>query len=583
MAGKGTAPSPLAPTLLGVNDKANYGLARLGVLDEAQATAKLDALEADLHDMQERIAAAPSEIQNADEGVLGPMGEPLPNQAANSGVLTMPQQVEPVTDREIIAWKARAYDFLHNELKVRADLMPQREQDMIDRGRDIASRLSAPVQLSADADPAAQDAVARIQDLGYKLVHGADIGHSHIGANPLVVMDGALTHTRKIAEGMGISPDLVANSSLGAHTFSDALTRIQKGIEDGNIHVVGGADAGTIMALLQREGYVDTGNRIKSSIAHMTGAVTDADVAEKVANMRGTVTGMSEAQLERAARAELENELNGVFMPADLPRTKVTAALQDGAKLQEQAPALAEHTVGMARLKAETNLVDSSGNPVTIPGRLDPEEAVRRAESLGVVTDQRSAEYVFDAIRAAQAAPGWYQLGASKLDYLFRRSMGFAGKSTLGRTAAGAVIGGAAGAIVNPSDVAKGDFHNVIVGGTSGAVLAGTGGLGFYHGGGDALGWAMANMPNRYKQIVNNARFTLSPYFSVRRVAKSAAKMVLNGIPATFMPLHSLQNSGELDDATAFLRKIRPGWVIEKSCIRDTHASCNSSRLISRP
>jgi hypothetical protein len=92
-------------------------------------------------------------------------------------------------------------------------------------------------------------------------------------------------------------------------------------------------------------------------------------------------------------------------------------------------------------------------------------------------------------------------------------------------------------------------------------------GFGFSHGGflfrnAQPL-YNMVNLwPNRYVQVRNALRFTASPLFDERRLAKQDYKMSLEGVRPVFNPLQRLTENGELPQATAMWSKIsgaKPG------------------------
>jgi hypothetical protein len=75
-----------------------------------------------------------------------------------------------------------------------------------------------------------------------------------------------------------------------------------------------------------------------------------------------------------------------------------------------------------------------------------------------------------------------------------------------------------------------------------------------------SLGRWIENLPSQYIRFRNQARFTLSPFFSGRRLVKAIVKTNLDGVPMTFTPMHSLQKAGITDEAFRILNRAVPEW-----------------------
>jgi hypothetical protein len=74
------------------------------------------------------------------------------------------------------------------------------------------------------------------------------------------------------------------------------------------------------------------------------------------------------------------------------------------------------------------------------------------------------------------------------------------------------------------------------------------------------LGRAIENLPSRFIRLRNQARFTLSPFFSARRLIKATVKTSLDGVPVSFWPLHTLMKMGVRSEALHILDRVMPEW-----------------------
>lgn len=70
------------------------------------------------------------------------------------------------------------------------------------------------------------------------------------------------------------------------------------------------------------------------------------------------------------------------------------------------------------------------------------------------------------------------------------------------------------------------------------------------------LPFAVSSLPTVYARLRDNWRFTLSPYFDLRRVAKTNVKMAVDGVVPTVHPVAELRRTGSFDTAHAKLDQL---------------------------
>jgi hypothetical protein len=424
-------------------------------------------------------------------------------------------------------WNQRVNDYLFDTFHVAGHRMPATAGDKLDAARAFAKRLAVEVELGDNAPDELVAAVEHLDDLGYKLVSGRDIGHMHVRSGPLMELDGALTTRRRIAEWAGLNPDMAANADVGAARTVGIRHAIQDLIDTGVLPQIPYWDADTYIAFMRRRGVIDDSpGPIRGALYSLfqrvhTKAGRDFDVEGKLAELRSETFGLTEPQLRRLARQDAAAEITKALQLRDIPRKRFVDAFTDPEKFE----------------------------------RFAPESHARQADELGIpwtdvgVLNEKQANALYRAVVKGSAAPGTYQLGASRLEDLFRASMGFAGKGVIRRTAGGAVVGGTVGALSNPNALLEGDLTDV----EKGAALGAAGAL-------ITKGDVFANLPNRLVQIRNEARFELSPYFSLRRVAKTNVKMILEDVPPTVNPIATMRNAGTLAHDREVLAEVLPEY-----------------------
>lgn len=137
------------------------------------------------------------------------------------------------------------------------------------------------------------------------------------------------------------------------------------------------------------------------------------------------------------------------------------------------------------------------------------------------------------------------EAGWSQFDNLVRAATGYVGGNWSEQMRGGALIGGVAGGAYGA--IAEDDMgswaRDVALGMGVGALSSRGLGVAADREAAWAVGvqGALANSSNAIRTMMQDLRFSLSPTFSIRRLSKTNYKMGLEGIDPTFRPLHSLE------------------------------------------
>lgn len=464
--------------LNGVTDPGKFGIARLGTATRQDAYRTIHNLQTEWDDISARIAA-PTSPAALDTRLPG------------------------VDLSEIHAWDRKTRDFLYRELGIDATQIPEAGAEKLDAARDAANHLAVDIIPHPDAPPELTAALRQLADLGYKPVSGTNIGHIITGASPVDTLEGPLTWQRRLAEHIGLNPNVYPNRTISQTRTTGIINAVNDAVHTGKVVLPPYWDANTVVAALQKDGFIDEApGVIRGAVMHLF------RTPERVA-------AANHIDVEAAAA-----ELNHALMPRDIPRGRFVDAFTDGAHFGEHFPAT----------QAANNAIPHELESVL--GDFPPMSRV-------------SAENLYAAIvKGSSDVPG-YQLGAQRLEELFRSSLGFAGKGVQYRAGLGALVGAGAAYSVSPDDLT-----GVLAGAGTGATLAALGG--------DKLGWAMANLPNRLIQLRNEFRFELDPWFSLRRIAKVNAKLAVENITPTLNPLKAMQEGGTLNSDREVLTRVQP-------------------------
>lgn len=494
---------------------ATLGLARSTSLTKQSAARLVDSLQAEFNGLETRAQAA----SEADVYDMNDLVDPATRAAAKANA--------PSFD-EYNHLELKVRDLLHKEFNVDGLQMPHTLPEKIAKLDEFSKGLASdihPAMIGGEIPREVTVAIRQLNAMGYKLVQGTDIGWLHAGENQLDLFDGALTTRRKLVEAVGLSPDNHGSLPIGTYRRSGIRNAINALVELGKVVLPDAWTPDTLLAYLERKGVVDnTPGGLFRAAANLHVPKAAIDEVKRIAVAEGRNIGTADA------RAEAINEMLRALQVRDIPRKRFIEALTNPVSFAEHDPE-AQAIMAGDRLASDVA-------PFTV----------------------RQANELYRAVVKGSAAPKAYLLGMSRVDDLMRASMGFAGSGVAGRVVAGAGIGAASGAIA----ALKGDhpelsdvLDDALKGAAAGGVVAA---LSRERG-----GWAIANMPNRLVQLRNDLRFTLSPAFSFRRIAKTNVKLNLEGIAGTVDPLGAMEKAGTLAQDRARLRDVLPGFYNEVS------------------
>lgn len=498
-------------------EASKVGIARVDTLTKDDANWIADKFQAE-HD---RLQGQAREAQRATyEASLG-NGPIDPDMLAGLGA--------SVEDTQDLEQSVRAV--LFSEFGIASHKMPQDLQGRIDKIRELGGGLAADAtELDGYTarSPELQRALDRIEGRGYKVVIGKGIGRMAFTENQLDLMKDPLTWQRKVAGRMGLTPEIHSNRTIASFRRAGIRQAIQDLVDADKIRLPNSWTPDTVLDYLERKDILDR----RMSIGGFSLPVRVPKSAIREAEQVLIAEGVAPEQAAQFAKSYAESEVLNALQVRDVPRKRVVEALTSPEKFgryDEEAQAIA----------AEAGIHDW--------GEMAP-------------FTREEANRIYKAVVKGSAAPKAYMLGAQRLDDLFRASMGFAGEGLAKRAAAGAVLGTAGGLIagVKSGDHSLDHMTKLILEGAgAGTVIAAAGG--------DELGWKIANLPNWVGQVRNDLRFTLSPYFSFRRIAKTNVKLALEGVSPTLHPLAAMENAGTLAEDRARLRDVLPAAYNEIS------------------
>lgn len=439
------------------------GIAGRGTLTRQAANRQIDDFEQRWNDLQNRSNVSTDDMNTAEAAAA--------------------RAARPTFD-EYHQLQSEMGDYLYRKMGVVGDQMPHRGQDMIDAMRAHTDLLATEVFVHPDAPQALQDAVAALNGKGYKLVSGTDIGHTIAGTfEPIDTISNALTFPRRVAEKLGINPTAVPDANLATHRWLGMVNRVQDSVQAGRVSMPPYSDPVTVLAYLRKEGVIEEGRSGLVTAAQTFGArriAKDLDISiEDARKIMDTPV-----QLRDTARAKIVDALSGPT---------------SGRRWAEQMPGPMAETLRSDPAAFERAFLeaDAKGAPLR---DFHPAPFTRA-----------QAEQIYRDIVRGTSDPGAYMLGASKIDDLFRASLGFAGRGV----------------------------------------------------GNNPLGWAVANLPNKLIQLRNELRFDLSPAFSFRRWFKINVKLAAEGIEPVWDPIKAMRSAGTFDEDLATLERVRPSYKYE--------------------
>lgn len=405
--------------------------------------------------------------------------------------------------------------------------VPHRGQDFIDLFSEHSKMLASKVTVHPDAPHWVHDAVAAMEADGYKPVWGTGIGH-HLIQNPIAdttALEGQLGWGRRLTERIGLNPRLIDDRHIASRRWTGMVNELNALHQKlGRNPFPPGADATTILSFLRHEGVIEEGRGAWVSTLQGFGARKVAKDLEVPLSEARSIMDVP-IQLRDVARKKIVEALSGKTSAEKWAEFAPGSSAQIGRDLQGM-PDLVNETAWAAIRRGSVHM--------DVP-----------------LMSRKDAELVYQAIVKGSSAPEAYMVGASKLEDLFRASMGFAGTSRAKR----AVLGGAAGAVVGASSAAAAGANPV-----EGLVIGGLAGAGATQVG-ENTGFAIANLPNRLVQLRNDLRFDLSPAFSMRRLFKMNVKLAADGIEPVWNPAKVMRETGTWDDSMAAYARVRPQFV----------------------
>lgn len=446
-----------------------------------------------------------------------------------------------------------------------------RFNQLVTYGREQAKTLAREVPLAPDAPPELREAVQKLNDGGYKLVNGTDIGHDLIDHNIIEATGGQQDALRAAADRVGLKWEPTAQTTINMrykNNLLDELTKLTG--PEGRVESIPGFDARTYSAAMRGIAEDEPTAAIKGAVRATTQKASDAlgrffgvedpggRLAEQAARVRKIADAnpnLSQADVENLVNAQMMQDANQMHGFQNASRTNMVKKLMDPAYLEQVAP-------DTAALIRETH-----GGELT----------------RGIAADEDEANQLFRATIRARTKIPTSMVGLEHFENMLRSSMGFAGDGSFNvgahefqipggaagaRFVGGTTLGVAGGIIAGPKDSPEAYLKDALVGGAVG----GTAALAIGHAVGpvnaDRFGWAMANLPNKLVTARNDWRFALSPMFSLRRQVKTTLKVSLNGdVTPTFRPVTTLKHmDGGLDAGYDTLNRIRPelqnvrGW-----------------------
>jgi hypothetical protein len=345
------------------------------------------------------------------------------------------------------------------------------EIPLIERMRDYARGLGAPIHLAVDAPKELRDAVERMKADGYQLWHGTDIGH-HLYSTDVPLSLGAqgISKGRKIVEHLGGNPEHYASTDIAAYRRDALRVELDAAMKDGRLPAPPFMTADNLITRIRSMANDN------ATLGPLKGAVFEATQAWR----KTLVQAQAQAQGKTPPEviAQMKNELAEYHDLRAIPRAEVHRILVSTEDLP-YATALSREVQGEDHLPLFT-----------------PEQADLVHQLI---------------IKAASRTPA-RMIGLSRLDDLIRAGFGLGGQDW----------GGPIGQM------------------------------------GTRIGNRAALVGNKYGQLRDNFRFTMSPSFSARRVTKTRIKLQVAGIDSTATPVKDLLESNSYEDAHRFYAKLFP-------------------------
>lgn len=263
---------------------------------------------------------------------------------------------------------------------------------------DHAEQLATEVHIPGDAPSALHAAVKDLNDRGYKLVFGTDIGHIFRNDLPPVdVMTGAVTRARKVVSKLGLNPERFTDLQIGSAASIDVLTELQKVLDRARPgEVPPGYDARSLVRDLHNHDLLHPG-------PHDIGGIKGAAWGAVAPARKRTVefTAAQQGKTVEEVEKELRSDVMGYMSLRDLPEKKIVEVLTR------------THDVPWT-------------TEVALRGGDDGLEVPLMSEQM--------ARRLAKAVRVGYTKRPSYMIGAAKLEDIARGGVGPLGKSTRDHT-----------------------------------------------------------------------------------------------------------------------------------------------------
>ena len=364
-------------------------------------------------------------LPNQDKLILPGTGEPPGGQVASLGLMRKDNLDAAQAMAQLARFRTRLEDpaltigkankiesdlreFLFREFGMDAKKIPGTPADALDKAEDYARHnMAGPVTLAADAPPMLADAVSAINALGYKLVHGTDIGWRHVPQAPLDVLSAPRTRLRKLIEAIGLNPEAHPTADVSFWKYQGMRNAIQRLIDRGQITLPPYHTADSLLAHLWDGDAIDLSPDIVTRGVYNTvgRAARHGQVQDAIPIIQASGRAAAAGDARKVAVGDMENDLSRSLGLENIPRRSVVKALTSPDSVPKALAAEYDH--------------------------LESTEGVRPQ-----FMTTKDANKVYRAIVQGAASPPAYLLGLSKLDALARTgfgSMGFLGDAVPGK------------------------------------------------------------------------------------------------------------------------------------------------------
>jgi hypothetical protein len=379
-------------------------------------------------------------------------------------------------------------------------VMAGRPDRMLEILEGRSKTLAAEVHLAKDAPQELVDAFAKIRSQGYRVTVGTDIGHAfRSNLPPLEDLGKQISARRRFVSSIGLNPQSFSRMDFGADRRLRIAQSLQKSVDDGKITLPPYYTVQTVLQDLQDDQI--TGKQLPYVTNALFGMARKAH--------QGSINRLVESG---AARDPLDAER---MLKEELAAAGGLRSLS--VKDVRRILTRKDNVPWVSAPKGEDGLVDGA-SMADRPGMVSANDNEFQLMS------QQHADEVFKAIQRGYSQTPTYMLGLQKLED-FARYMPFAVRDAV---AEGGTVGGVH--VPGIPGVARMTDNQATL--------------------------AMMNLPNRIAQLRDTYRFNMSPYFSLRRIAKTNVKMGVDGVVPTLNPVKSLVDRDVYKEAHDVLDRV---------------------------